>query len=1195
MMEVMIASANSVGARWGFWMLAALLDSAILLALISLVWWALRDRVAPQVGYVLFLLIPLKLLVPVVVTVPADLGQWVPSSRVTAYLKNEKKADQKRSRVPLVTRNADQAGRPDSPVLEPEPFLPSPTPPNLQVLKRESQFKPESAAVAVPVRSAQPVAAGAMRLSGMAVVMIAWLVGVVLLLVRFVRAQLRFRVQLRRGVPFDESRLPIQWPELCRLAGVAETIRIVEHDSLAAPAVWGMTRPTILFPQGLASSLSAEQLRWVLLHELAHIRRLDLIVVALQRCVAILHFFNPAAWGANRMIHRLREYACDDLAASLSPGAAVESGEAFLRILRHADQSQQSRRRLEGALGVFGLDSRALCFLRIQRLLDEDRSIRPAPGARWLWALILLAAVAVPQLRASDDDPRANSQVQGQGSATSNQSTPKAGGDEAVAKGEPSFELHVVGPDGKPVPEAVAEIRTRPALSAEQIRRGTFVKQGPYGTFVKADAEGCLVVRLLQAPGGFDVSIKAPGYGPYWAAWSSEAHAEPVPSRFTAELEAGWSVGGIIVDAAGKPVEGVAVRPSMEYKKRPGDVRQLGVGTHLKTDGAGKWHFDSVPASMGEVSVEIDHPDFKSLRRPLTRGEFEIERGREPASKIVLDRGLTVTGRVTDEAGKPIAGARIRTKFLNDIREAKTGEDGTYRLVGCEPRTARIVASAEGRAPDVKELNIDQAMGPVDFRMKPGGTVRIRVLDAQGNPVPKARIFFQRWRGHYAYFEFDHVSQYADKEGVWVWNEAPLDEFQADICSDDGMDLIDQPLTARAEEYVFRLPPPLVVTGKVIDAVTKAPIKAFRVVPGVRSSESHMNWIPSQTYSASDGHLQFRRDRGDFAHMFRIEADGYKPTVSRDFKSNEGNVAIDFELERGNDIIAKVVTPGILPAVGANVALGVAGSQISIKNGDIDDGSTYSTRETTDKAGRFHFPPQDKDFQLIITHPSGYAHIKSKPEWETVRIIRLKPWARVEGTFRVGKAPTANVPITINAGEIGSYGKDVPSIFTHHDVTTGPDGRFVFERVVAGRGTIGRSIMLTVDDGATEVASSCMISVEFPGGSTTQLDLGGTGRAVVGKLLPPAGFDGPVRWNFALVTAAPAAAEARVAGPSLMASIDRDGHFRIDDVPAGTYSLNVRFERHGAGQLFNHPMEVPAQPGDVAGPPVDLGMLRLER
>ena len=267
-----------------------------------------------------------------------------------------------------------------------------------------------------------------------------------------------------------------------------------------------------------------------------------------------------------------------------------------------------------------------------------------------------------------------------------------------------------------------------------------------------------------------------------------------------------------------------------------------------------------------------------------------------------------------------------------------------------------------------------------------------------------------------------------------------------------------------------------------------------------------MNWSRGEGIRASGGQYRIRRDRGYLAHLFRIEADGYHAEVSRDIKSTEGNVSIDFELKKGKNIAAKVVTPGLQPAAGARVALGVAGSQINVKNGEIDDGSTYSARAATDADGRFHFPAQDKDFQLVITHPSGYAQIQSPAEWDAVRVIRLEPWARAEGTFRVGPKPAANAPITLNVAGRDSYGKDVPSIFTQHYVTTGPGGRFVFERVIPGSGWIGRRLMLTVNDGAAEVTSSCMIAADFPAGKTARIDLGGTGRAVVGKLQPPEGF-----------------------------------------------------------------------------------------
>ncbi len=68
MADFLIEHANVTGERWGAWVLAATLDTAALLALVGLLWLAIRSRVAPQVGYCLFLLVPLKLLLPLQIT-----------------------------------------------------------------------------------------------------------------------------------------------------------------------------------------------------------------------------------------------------------------------------------------------------------------------------------------------------------------------------------------------------------------------------------------------------------------------------------------------------------------------------------------------------------------------------------------------------------------------------------------------------------------------------------------------------------------------------------------------------------------------------------------------------------------------------------------------------------------------------------------------------------------------------------------------------------------------------------------------------------------------------------------------------------------------------------------------------------------------------------------------------------------------
>jgi len=1180
MIPALIELANFAGQRWATWVLAGSLDAALLLAVLSLVWLAIRRRVAPQVGYVLFLLVPLKLVLPMVVTVPAAQARWTPSGLVAAWL-----AGPNRIEGPVVAIQREEASeiRPsERPTPEPEQVKSTDQPsPAL------TRARTEGKTVALPA-SVAPNPAGP-RLSMAAIALLGWLAGVVLLTGRLMANEIRFRTRLGRLPRLDPARLPFGLDELRRLAGVVRPVRVVEDDAVASPAVWGIVHPTIVLPTGITSSLTAAQLRWVLLHELAHVHRLDLIVVAFQRCAAILHFFNPVVWVANRIIHQLREYACDDFAVTLGRSSALEAGEAFVGVLRHAGPR---RRQLEGTLGIFGFDARTTCLHRVHRLLDADRPTRTALGLPSRLALMVLAACSLPQLRAAVEATPAEPPAPLQKAVSPAPVSSKIADVPPLTDGQ-DFELTVVGPGGKPVPGAIIGFGNNPSPTAEQVRRGKYLGMKRYWCEIQADDEGKLAVAFPRAPTGLIFHITIPGYGPYRADWSSSNPKDQIPSRFTAELEAGWSVGGVVVDPDGKPIPNATVDPWVDLKKRPGDFQQMRSGLRATTDDSGRWHCDSIPTSLGDVEVMINHPSYRPERRSLSRRVFGIERGAEPTAQLALPRGLTVVGKVVDEAGKPIVGALVRTKYETDVREAKTWSDGTYKLVGCEPIQTKIVVSSRGRAIDMKIVKVDSEMEPVDFIMKPGGTLKVRVLDHQGKPIPRARIYIQSWRGQRSYFEFDNMDRSADELGVWEWNEAPLDRIEASISppGDSAMQLSDQALLAREEEYVFRLLPVLVVSGKAFDAETKDPINEYRVIPGLWSSETHIDWDQRASYQVTGGRYEVRRNYPFTAHVIRVEAKGYYPAVSRLIKNDEGTISVDLEVRRGRDVAAKIVTPDLKPAVGAKIALGVDGKQIGIEGGNIADGSTTSDRRIADDAGLFQFPPQSKKFQLIITHPSGYANFPSEAEWDTVKLIRLEPWARVEGTFRIGQKLGANVPLRLEAPGRPEASR-LAHIYNQYEATTGPDGRFVFDRVIPGRGWVGRRIMLTVDDGAWDVTSANMVALDLPAGKTVTMDLGGTGRAVVGRLQPRDGFEGKVRWNFAMVTVNPDPPD-RTAGSSY-ATVDRDGSFRIDDLPSGAYSLTVRSERNDVGILFQHPFRVPTPEDDPATTPLDLGTLKLE-
>lgn len=1043
---------------------------------------------------------------------------------------------------------------------------------------------------------------------------VVWLSGTLALLVRLLVGHRRL-ARLRGRASRVEPEVEELARGLARALGVAPP-GVLRSPYLASPCLCGLRRPAILLPEG------EDDPREAIVHELAHLARRDVSWNLLRRLAGALLWVQPLTWALSRRIEETAEEVCDDVVVALGADRSRYAG----LLLEIAGRSLPP-----GSPVLVGVvASRSSLGRRVRRILDASRPLSTGVGAR------ALAATAVLGLAGT---LMAGLMGVGRASPTAvAMPRPGAQADDGGEAGDPfEFNLTVVGPTGDPVPGAGLDVRSSPAPTADAIARGEFVRASHYGILAKADDLGRFTVTLSGRPDRLSIGIHEPGYGPYSAGWDVSEHPQAIPGEFVAELDEGWAVGGVVVGPEGEPIEGVEVHPSIEYKKRPGDTGQLAIGTRIRTDAEGRWRFESVPASMGDVFVSLDHPDYAPLRRSLPRDGFGLARGEEPDARIELRRGLTVTGTVTDDSGEPIAGALVRTEFVNEIREARTDDRGAYRLEGCEPMMARVVVSAEGRAMDLKEVRVAPEMGPVDFSMKPGGTIRVRVVDEQGNGIPRARIMVQRWRGPVDYFEFDHVDEYTDDRGVWEWHEAPLDELQADIYRPGGMSLSRRVLVAREEEYVFSPPPALVVSGRVVDAGTKEPIASFRVTPGLRNSDPRIgeNWIPHESYEASGGEYRVRFSHDYPAHLVRIEAEGYRVAVSRDIQSDEGDVTFNFELEPAEDIAATILTADGAPASRAEIALGEAGSQINVSQGAIDDGSTYAIRLQADEEGRFQLPARDEPFQVVITHPAGFAYLISE-DGKIPDQVTLTAWARVEGTFRVGPDPAPNVVLWLNLDGIHSYGDDVPNIFTHHRATTGADGRFAFERAFPGRGWVGRSIQLTVDDGATEVTSSRMTPVELEPGEAERLDLGGTGRPVVGRLEAPAGRAEPVLWSFALVDVRldlavpppppepPAAVRddpglyeewwaawrasdegkrwaaareesdrLRMDSPYFMATVARDGSFRIDDVPEGDYVLGVRFNDHEAGRISGHRFSVPPEGRGGLDRPINLGTLRL--
>ena len=93
---------------------------------------------------------------------------------------------------------------------------------------------------------------------------------------------------------------------------VTRSVRLAKSRRIGTPVTWGVFRPIILLPVD-ADDWAAERRRAVLMHEMAHVRRFDVVTQTLAQVACSLHWFNPLAWRGLKALRIEQEKACDDL------------------------------------------------------------------------------------------------------------------------------------------------------------------------------------------------------------------------------------------------------------------------------------------------------------------------------------------------------------------------------------------------------------------------------------------------------------------------------------------------------------------------------------------------------------------------------------------------------------------------------------------------------------------------------------------------------------------------------------------------------------------------------------------------------------------------------------------------------------------------------------------------------------------
>jgi beta-lactamase regulating signal transducer with metallopeptidase domain len=155
--------------------------------------------------------------------------------------------------------------------------------------------------------------------------------------------------------------------KLCREARplqIAAPVSVKCSTSPIEPALVGILRPVVLLPEGLIERLSPEELRAVLAHEVAHLRRHDNLTAAMHMLVEAVFWFFPVTWWLGGRLNVERERACDE--AVLSRGSEpVVYAESILKVCKFYVHVP-----IDCAAGVSSADLKR----RVEQIMSDSRA-----------------------------------------------------------------------------------------------------------------------------------------------------------------------------------------------------------------------------------------------------------------------------------------------------------------------------------------------------------------------------------------------------------------------------------------------------------------------------------------------------------------------------------------------------------------------------------------------------------------------------------------------------------------------------------------------------------------------------------------------------------------------------------------------------------------------------------------------------
>lgn len=168
-----------------------------------------------------------------------------------------------------------------------------------------------------------------------------WLSGAVILIIVVIYSNIIFSMKSKHFLNIDDPETLSVFDSCKSKLGIETDIQLFLAPCIKSPCIAGVINPKILIPENTYELMNHHQLKHILMHELAHYKRGDVLLNYLITAVNIFYWFNPFICYAFTQMNRDREIACDTyVLESLEQDEAISYAMTLIRMTRYLSQSR---------------------------------------------------------------------------------------------------------------------------------------------------------------------------------------------------------------------------------------------------------------------------------------------------------------------------------------------------------------------------------------------------------------------------------------------------------------------------------------------------------------------------------------------------------------------------------------------------------------------------------------------------------------------------------------------------------------------------------------------------------------------------------------------------------------------------------------------------------------------------------------